>query len=170
MDSPSERRRRPRMRRRSKSRWPEGCRWGSHWRSGTAEAFPVISHGPTCTNESSCLVSGQSGNVGIVVGTGNGGCSWREYLPSAADDIQSVSCTSGGTCAATGVGKNLDGFGAKRSDGGRTWQQLTLPFQTDSYGATCAPGGSCWATWGGLSGGGGTGPVCHGRHTEDSVT
>ncbi len=92
---------------------------GLTWRTESLPAPPGISvlSSLSCSSETNCVAVGESGNpetgsVGFIVDTHNGGATWRRAqpptpfaTPTRGVQLFSVSCSAGEHCVALGTGR-----------------------------------------------------------------
>ena len=96
-----------------------------------------------CPSTSSCVAVGaNSGGVGVVATTTNGGTNWTPAtVPAGSPELDAVACSDTTHCVAVGPDAALSS-----SDGGTTWALHALPDPTTTLlGVSCSASLACVA-------------------------
>ncbi len=101
----------------------------------------------SCVLPSACVAAGQwsrGGKLSPMLATSDGGSTWHVHVaPTAAPDLEAVSCGSTRDCvAAGGSGDGADAVAS--TDGGVTWRRAAgLPAFGIAWAATCTGARTC---------------------------
>lgn len=124
----------------------------------TAQGVPSVAYnlaGIDCSRVLTCEAFGSSSGfnpVGVVIGTNNGGATWRaQHIPTKQSPA-AISCPSPTTCeialSAPFFGGPASGQALRTTDGGLTWVQQRIVDGVIASGISCPALGTCEAVGG----------------------
>jgi photosystem II stability/assembly factor-like uncharacterized protein len=128
---------------------------GASW---ALQSVPTVAYslvGIACSRDTTCEAVGWSSGfnpVGVIIGTGDGGATWRsQHLPTKQSPA-AISCASVSTCeialSPPSFGGPISGQALRTTDGGSTWEQQNIVDGVVASGISCPAPGTCLAVGG----------------------